>query len=155
MDTKLKRSIVFSNVPESSSSTASANTVHDTAGVRQLFDFLDVEYIPTAAYHMCRSAQDRLRLIKVLCSLRAGFKYGGLGEPLAYGFPSQKGVFLRPSLTREERNRRREERLTNMRKSSGSARSFSVRAESQSEPPFLDHTNATLSSKPNSFSGNC
>lgn len=65
-DRELKRSIILSNLPESSSNSVAAKIAHDCACVRQILDFLDIECIPTAVYRMGKPGQNRPRIVKVV-----------------------------------------------------------------------------------------
>lgn len=154
-DSELKRSIVLSNIPESPSSSAAAKIAHDCTCVRQILDFLDVECMPTAVYRMGKPGQSRPRLVKVVLPTSRFQSEAVKRAPRLRFFPPQKGIYLRPSLSKEERERRREDRLTRWGRGDDPVRTPSVRRGSPPHSPHPNLGDTTLASEPNSPSGNC
>lgn len=104
------RSIVISGLPESQSHTAFNRIVHDFSSTQHILDFLNVDCLPTTVYRMGKPNPSRPRLLKVIlpCSR---FQKTVLKLAPRLRFFSQKGIYIRPSLTFEERKLRREEHL--------------------------------------------
>lgn len=105
-----RRSIVLSGIPESSASSSIERASHDTKLVHSVLDFLNIECIPCSVYRMGRPDCNRSRLIKVLLPSSKFQEVAVRRAPRLRSF-FHKGVYLRPSLTKEERERRRGERL--------------------------------------------
>ncbi|KAL6742354.1 hypothetical protein Aduo_015510 [Ancylostoma duodenale] len=84
---------------------------HDFTCVTQLLDYLDVECKPTAVYRMGKMTTNYPRLIKVVLPASKFQKQAIKRAPRLRFFSPQRGIYLRASLTWEERQRRREERL--------------------------------------------
>lgn len=94
-------SLIFLNPPR-------RNLRQDCHYVSDLLDCLAVECTPVSVYRMGRREQDRPRIIKVVLPAS---KFQRLRRAPRLRFsPSHKGVYLRPSLTWEERMHRREQR---------------------------------------------
>lgn len=108
VDHELDRSIVLSHVPESPSSKSSERLAHDFAFVVDLLAFLDVECTPVSVYRMGRVAQNKPRLVKVVLPSSKFQRLAVRRAPRLRSSTTQKGVYLRPSLTWEERMHRRE-----------------------------------------------
>ncbi|KAL6727959.1 hypothetical protein Aduo_009787 [Ancylostoma duodenale] len=110
-DLEIKRSIVISGVFESHSTSSLERIHHDITCTNQLLEFLGTECLPTAVYRVGRPHPDRPRLLKVVlpCS-RLQTDVIRRAPRLRFFFP-ERGIYIRPSLTKEERIRRREERL--------------------------------------------
>lgn len=106
VDHELERSIALSHVPESASSKPSEKYSHDIAYVMELLDFLDIECAPVSVYRMGRLMQNRPRLIKVVLPSSKHQRLAIRRTPRLCFSLTQKGVYLRPSLTWEERVRR-------------------------------------------------
>lgn len=153
-ETEVKRSIVLSNLPESSDNRASVRISHDVSCVRKLLDYLDIECFPTAVYRMGNPDQNRPRLIKVVLPASKFQREAVRRAPRLRFFPLCKGIYLRPSLSREERDRRRGERLATMGQTNVSSHAVPAGRESQSGAHQLDLTQDTLQSELNSSLGN-
>ncbi|KIH68965.1 hypothetical protein ANCDUO_00700 [Ancylostoma duodenale] len=91
--------------------TAAERLAHDFTCVTQLLDYLDVECKPTAVYRMGKMTTNYPRLIKVVLPASKFQKQAIKRAPRLRFFSPQRGIYLRASLTWEERQRRREERL--------------------------------------------
>lgn len=145
-DHERERSIVLLHVPESASSVPSERLAHDFAKVVELLNCLNIECTPLSVYRMGRPVQDRPRLIKVVlpCSR---FQRLALRRAHRLRFsPTLRGTFVRPSLTWEERMRRREQRLSR----GGLGNDTSLRA-TQARDGFrspVPSANETVSSTP-------
>lgn len=157
-DAELRRSIVLLHVPESSSSVASERVAHDHAYVVELLNFLNVECSPVSVYRMGRFAQNKPRLIKVVLPASKFQRLAVRRAPRLRFSTTQKGVYLRPSLTWEERVRRRELRAT----SGGLGNESSIQAtqpreDCQSPAPStnLPANRATSTPCNSSPTGNC
>lgn len=110
VDLDLDRSIVLSHVPESSSSKLPERLSHDFDYVVELLSYLNVECTPISVYRMGKNSQDRPRLIKVVLPSSKFQRLATRRAPRLRFSPTHKGIYLRPSLTWEERARRREQR---------------------------------------------
>lgn len=110
-DKDMARSIVLLNVPELPNSSPTERLAHDYSYVEQLLEFLGVECKVSTVYRMGKLDGDRPRLIKVELPASRFRKQAVRRAPRLRFFTSQKGIFLRPSLPLEERNRIREQRL--------------------------------------------
>lgn len=150
----MKRLIVLSNLPESPDNRASVRISHDLSCVRQLPDYLNIECFPTAVYRMGKPDQNRPRLIKVVL-LASKFQEEAVRRaPRLRFFPLCKSIYLRPSLSREEKDRKREERVARMGQTNVSSHAVPTGAESQPEAHQLDLTQDTPQSELNSSMGN-
>lgn len=96
-----KRSIVLTNVPESSEPSAFARNSSDFNRVNQILDFLGVECRPLSVFRMGRPQQNRPRLIKVVLPSSRHQAEAVRRAPRLRFLPPHKGIFLRPSLSRE------------------------------------------------------
>lgn len=106
-----KRSIVVSGAPESFAAVPSLRVVHDFGIVREMFDFLQIDSYPVSVFRMGRIIAGRPRLLKVV--LPSSF-YANLvirRAPRLRTF-SLKGIYVRPSLTKSERDRIRNARMS-------------------------------------------
>lgn len=112
MPTLKKRSIVLTNVPESSEPSAFARNSTDFNRVNQVLDFLGVECRPLSVFRIGRPQLNRPRLIKVVLPSSRHQAEAVRRAPRLRFFPLRKGIFLRPSLSRVERERMRAERLS-------------------------------------------
>lgn len=157
-DLDIERSIVLSHVPESTSSKPYDRVSNDYTYVAELLDYLNVEYNPVSVYRMGRLDQNRPRLIKVVLPSSRFQRQATKRAPRLRFYSGHKGVYLRPSLTLEERMRGREQR-----KSSGgvgdesSMRITQVRNGSQSSPPTANITARRTTPSPcnSNPTGNC
>lgn len=111
-----KRSVVITGINESFAPVASSRVLHDIAHLRQLFDFLHIECQPFCLYRMGRVVSGRPRLLKGV--LLSSF-YDSLilrRAPRFKAFP-MRGIFVRPSLAKSERERLKIERMAASRHS--------------------------------------
>ncbi|EYB95150.1 hypothetical protein Y032_0163g3485 [Ancylostoma ceylanicum] len=153
---ELSRSIVLSHVPESTDHTAAERLAHDFACVNQLLDFLDVECRPTAVYRMGKITQNYPRLIKVVLPASKFQKQAIKRAPRLRFFSPQRGIYLRASLTWEERQRRREERLKRREPAiNESVRVFQTGGLSKSPPPSPSLNTSIAFTQDSSLQGNC
>lgn len=104
------RSIVISGVCESSSSSSVSRAVHDHDVVKQIFDHLGIECVPHVVYRLGKPTEGRARLLKVILP-STFYQKLTLRRSHRLRFFSCKGVYIRPSLTKQERDRNREARL--------------------------------------------
>lgn len=120
IDPDLARSIVVSGVPESPSESSTGRIQHDVACVTTVLNFLNVECMPSAVYRMGPRQSSRPRLLKVILPA-SRFQREVIQRAPRLRFFFHKGVYIRPSLTKEERDRRREERRASLARSQASA----------------------------------
>lgn len=154
VDYDLHRSIVVSHVPESPSTKSSDRVSHDLAYVEELLSYLNVECAPVSVYRMGRLAQDRPRLIKVVLPSGQFQRLAIRRAPRLRFSPAHKVIYIRPSLTREERMRRREQRkCSGGLETESSARPTRVRDDCHSPGPSAN-TIATSSPCNSSPAGN-
>ncbi|VDL84437.1 unnamed protein product [Nippostrongylus brasiliensis] len=113
-DIERKRSVVLAGIVESSSASPSERASHDLHVVQSVLDHLNVECLPVSVYRMGRPNANNSRLIKVVLP-SSFFQQTAVGRASRLRSFSRKGVYLRPSLTKEERERQREERLAKRR----------------------------------------
>lgn len=111
-DVEINRSIVIIGVPESLSDSPVERAQNDYHCVNRIFDYLGLECCPVTAYRMGRTIPNRNRLLKVVLPSSWFQKECIKRAPRLRYFP-HRGVYIRPSLTKEERDRRRAERLSN------------------------------------------
>lgn len=110
-ETERRRSIVVSGVPENFSVVASSRVLHDFARVREIFDFLQVDCHPVCVYRMGRVVNGRPRLIKIVLPSSFFTNLILRRAPRLRTF-SFRGIFIRPSLTKPERDRIRNARVS-------------------------------------------
>lgn len=110
-DIERRRSIVVIGVKECSAPVSSAGVVHDTNCIRLILDFLSIECRPVAIYRMGRPVPGKARLLKVVFPA-SYFAMLTLKRAPHLRFFSEKGVFIRPSLSKLERDRLKVERLS-------------------------------------------
>uniref|UniRef100_A0A0N4WS52 Tick transposon n=1 Tax=Haemonchus placei TaxID=6290 RepID=A0A0N4WS52_HAEPC len=106
------RSVVIIGLSELNSSSAIERANYDFQNVNSSLNHLDVECVPTAVYRMGKvnSSSTRPRLIKIVFPASRYQKMAVRRAPRLRSF-DPKGVFLRPSLSLEERLQYREARL--------------------------------------------
>ncbi|EYB81589.1 hypothetical protein Y032_0378g282 [Ancylostoma ceylanicum] len=108
-DPDLSRSIVLAGIPESISNSPTERANNDVICVNTILDFLGVECLPNAVYRMGKPSPQKPRLLKVVLPTSRFQKEAVIRAPRLRFF-SHRGVYLRPSLSKEERDRRREAR---------------------------------------------
>ena len=149
------RSIVLECVPESPAFTAAQRVAHDFACVNQLLDYLDVECRALAVYRMGKVDQGRPRLIKAVLPASKFQKQAVQRAPRLRFFRPNRGIFLRASLTLEERMRRHGDPVA----SAGPVADGTLRANQArggSRPPgSLPSSNTCAASQVSTFPGNC
>ncbi|EYB98826.1 hypothetical protein Y032_0128g1464 [Ancylostoma ceylanicum] len=146
-DAERARSLVFIGVPESTIDQPSARVAHDFQCVREIMDFLGIECAALAVYRMGRSNPSYPRLLKVVLPSSFFAKQMLRRAPRLKHFKAH-GVFLRPSLTKEERERQRAERVAR-RSSHASASVMPVNHECISIQDTSNDKNVTNSSPSN------
>ncbi|KAL6731782.1 hypothetical protein Aduo_002611 [Ancylostoma duodenale] len=104
------RSVVISNIPESSDPYAVNLGTYDGDCLRKIFNHLSIECSPLAYYRMGRPSPGRPRLMKVVFPSRYYRDKILRNAPRMKYFPAP-GVYIRPSLTRAERESLRNQRL--------------------------------------------
>lgn len=109
-DLERKRSIVISGIPELSCPSALAKVCHDVNCTTDILDFLNVECLPVSVYRLGRPRPSKPRLLKVVLP-SSHFQVDVLRKASSLRSFPHKGIYIRPSLTKEERMRRREEYL--------------------------------------------
>lgn len=109
IDPDLSRSIVVSGVPEGQSSNSIDRAQHDLQCVYTLLNFLGVECLPCHVFRMGVRNSSRPRLLKIVLP-NDRFQKEVVKRASRLRFFPHKGVYIRPSLTKEERIRRREAR---------------------------------------------
>lgn len=105
-DPDLRRSIVVSHLPENREINSIDQLFWDLSSVTRILDFLGVACLPVSVYRMGRSSP---RLLKVVLPT-SRFQEQVLRRASRLRFSPFKGVFIRKSLTLEERIRLRNER---------------------------------------------
>ncbi|VDO34793.1 unnamed protein product [Haemonchus placei] len=115
-DDPKKRSIVIIGLPESNCGSAIDRANYDFQSVNAVLNHLEIECIPCTVYRMGRPNRDRPRLIKVVLPT-SRFQQMAVRRAPRLRSSENKGIFLRPSLTREERAQLREARLAKKSKS--------------------------------------
>lgn len=103
------RSVIIGGVPELKSSNTRERVSYDYQSACNVLDFLGVECNPISAYRLGRPDQGHNRLLKVILLARVFQRFAVVRAPRLRFFPGGS-VFLRKSLTPEQRKRRREER---------------------------------------------
>ncbi|KAK6030381.1 hypothetical protein OSTOST_03491 [Ostertagia ostertagi] len=99
------RSIVIGGIAESISTKLRDRLSEDFHSVFSVFDYLGVKCTPVTVYRMGKNLQDRSRLLEVVLSSR--FQRMILRRAPRLRYLPQRGIFLRQSLTKGERERRR------------------------------------------------
>lgn len=107
-----RHSVVISGITESESASPSARAKYDCDFVSKILDHLDVQCTTDKVYRLGKPREDRCRLIKVVLPTTYFQNLVIRRAPRLRSF-SYKGVFIRPSLTKEERERSREARSAN------------------------------------------
>ncbi|VDL79786.1 unnamed protein product [Nippostrongylus brasiliensis] len=102
-----RRSIIVSNVPELKGARMNDRVCYDFDIICQVLQFLDVECYPVAVYRLGRPASGGRRLLKVVFP-SSKFQQIALNRSNRLRFFNLGNVYIRPSLTAEERRRRRE-----------------------------------------------
>lgn len=105
---EMSRAIVIGNVPESPSEHPVARAEHDLHSVKSIVNSLGVEVNPISVYRM-GNIGSRPRLLKVILPTRKHQRMLVARAPWLRNSPF-RGTWLRQSLPKEERDRRREER---------------------------------------------
>ncbi|XGW34434.1 hypothetical protein V3C99_018374 [Haemonchus contortus] len=103
------RSVVISGVPEVKSQSTRERLSYDYASVCNILDFLGIECNPMCVYRLGRPLIGKDRLLKVVLPSRV-FQRLAVRRASRLRYFTGKGVYLRESLTPEQRRRRREER---------------------------------------------
>lgn len=106
-DFERRRSIIVSHVSEVKYASIRDRVCHDYNVVCQVLQFLGVECYPLAVYRLGRPTSGRDRLLKVVLP-SSRFQQIVLNRVKRMRFFVIKGIFIRPSLTAEERRRQRE-----------------------------------------------
>lgn len=106
-DPDLKRSIVVYGVTELSCPNAIQRAHHDFNCITDILDFLDIQCLPISVFRMGKPNQDKPRLLKVVLPT-SRFQADVLRRAPRLRFFSHHGIFIRPSLSRLERMRRRD-----------------------------------------------
>ncbi|XGW32360.1 hypothetical protein V3C99_017144 [Haemonchus contortus] len=113
------RSVVIHGIPEFSSPMSVNRAFADFNAVLSILNHLDVECIPCNVYRLGRPDSNRSRLVKVIFPSsvfqRIVLKRASRMRSFFY-----QGVYIRPSRTKEERERIRKEQATAKRNSSQS-----------------------------------
>lgn len=105
-----QRSIVISGIPESKDPKSTDRAAHDLDFVKNILNHLEIECIPQVTYRLGKPQVDRPRLLKVLLP-NTFYQSLILRRASRLRSFSSRGVYIRPSLTKEERERNREARL--------------------------------------------
>lgn len=104
------RSVVISGITESIDSRSTERAIHDFNSVRNVLDHLNVECVPQLTYRLGKPQEGRPRLLKVVLP-NTFYQSLVLRRASWLRSFSCRGVYIRPSLTKEERERNREARL--------------------------------------------
>lgn len=108
------RSIVISGVSESNSPSSVTRALHDVDAVKQIFDHLEIECVPQVVFRLGKPSEGRSRLLKVVLP-NTYYQKLSLRRASRLRSFSCRGVYIRPSLTKQERDRIRESRLATNR----------------------------------------
>ncbi|WKX97103.1 hypothetical protein Q1695_013058 [Nippostrongylus brasiliensis] len=100
-----RRSIVLKGIPELHSDNWRARVQYDWDSVFNVLSHLNVQCFPVAVYRMGKEVEEQNRLIKVVLPASYFQSLAVRRASRLRSFPG-KGVYLRESLTREERLRR-------------------------------------------------
>uniref|UniRef100_A0A7I4YG34 Transposase_22 domain-containing protein n=1 Tax=Haemonchus contortus TaxID=6289 RepID=A0A7I4YG34_HAECO len=103
------RSVVISGVPEEKNQSTRRRLSYDYASVCNILDFLGIECNPMCVYRLGRPQIGKDRLLKVVLPSRV-FQRLAVERASRLRYFTGKGIYLRESLTPEQRRRRREER---------------------------------------------
>ncbi|KAK6030842.1 hypothetical protein OSTOST_03015 [Ostertagia ostertagi] len=103
-----QRSIVISGIPECKSTSVRERKSYDYYHVCNIIDFLGIECNAVTLYRLGKPSQGKNRLIKIMFS--RVFQRIALRRAARLRFYSLKGIFLRESLTKKQRERRCEQR---------------------------------------------
>ncbi|XGW10836.1 hypothetical protein V3C99_012393 [Haemonchus contortus] len=106
VEVERKRSIVLIGVPESYAQLPSERLVSDINVLKKIFDYLGIECSPLTIYRMGRANAAVPRLLKVVLPSSFYARQVLRRAPRLRYFSIPK-IFIRPSLTREERSRAR------------------------------------------------
>ncbi|EPB72886.1 hypothetical protein ANCCEY_08022 [Ancylostoma ceylanicum] len=100
------RSVVVFGIRESNEPSATARISHDLPCVKTIFNFLNVECMPVTIYRLGKPGQHLPRLLKIVMPSRYFQRVLLKRAPQLRFFP-EKGIYIRPSLTKEEREQLR------------------------------------------------
>lgn len=106
------RSVVVAGLPESKVGHASSRVLEDYNHLRAMMDHLSIDCSCIAVYRLGRPSPDRSRLVKVILPSSYFARTMINRAPLLKSFHI-KGVYIRASLTKEERDKRKAERAAN------------------------------------------
>lgn len=98
-----KRSLVIYGMPESKETTGRGKFLDDKSTIGKLLDVLDVECEPTQIYRMGNPKNDKPRLVKVVLP-SSYYKSDCLKNAKKLKTSEFTGVFIRPSMTKAERD---------------------------------------------------
>ncbi|KHJ77356.1 hypothetical protein OESDEN_23024 [Oesophagostomum dentatum] len=142
------RSVVISNIPESAHPSFSVRNAYDGDCVRKILEHLSIDCTPLSFYRMGRPYPGRFRLMKIVFPSRFYRDLILRNAPRMRYFPGP-AVFIRPSLTKAERESYRAQ----WRKSRSFSQASVVRSSPHpqamsSEPHTSPLTNVNNSSSP-------
>lgn len=140
-----KRSIVISGVRESTSNAAFERIVHDFSCTQHILDFLKIECLPVTVYRMGKVSPTRPRLLKVVLPCSRLQKEVIRFAPRLRFFP-HKGIYIRPSLTLEERNRLRADRKRNAEELAEGRSQLGAGAQAENQIALTSNTTGTSTS---------
>ncbi|EYC04930.1 hypothetical protein Y032_0021g309 [Ancylostoma ceylanicum] len=103
------RSVVISGVTESKAKNSTVRAHDDYVTVKEILDHLSVECNPLSVYRMGKPMTKRPRLLKVVLPT-SFFQRQMLRRAHWLKSFSVRGIFVRPSLSKAERDRMRQER---------------------------------------------
>lgn len=146
---EMSRAIVIGNMQESSSEHPVARADHDFHAVKSLVNSLGVEVNPVSVYRM-GAVGSRPRLLKVILPTRKHQRMLVSRAPWLRNSPF-RGTWLRPSLPKEERDKRREERL---RARGGPGSATHQTSTNNSQNPYGDPQGALVPPPRNPLQGN-
>lgn len=113
------RSVVISGICECSHPSPMFRVSFDLDCCKKLFHFLGIECMPLTCYRMGRPRRDVPRLLKVVLPTRFFQQLILRRAPRLRHFPV-KGVFIRPSLTKQEREERAARNLRTLSRNTSS-----------------------------------
>lgn len=148
------RSVVIAGLNESQAEHSSPRVLHDFNAVREIMDFLSIDCSTLSVYRLGRFNASHPRLVKVVLPASFFAKLMIRRAPRLRHF-RVAGLFIRPSLTKTERDRLRAERVARrIHQQSSSSQAQSVDVPAPNNVPVdssnvTDHNNSCPSNSSN------
>lgn len=135
-----RRSVVIAGLGESQAEHSSTRVLHDFNAVREIMDFLSIDCSTLSVYRLGRFNANHPRLVKVVLPASFFAKLMVRRAPRLRRF-KVAGLFIRPSLSKPERDRLRAERAAR-------------RSHHQPSPLQAQSSNSSAACNPNSCNFN-